>query len=165
VGVRVWAISALALGLIIAETQCAATDYELPIGSMPDPKVIEAHCAVGAVSRDAVRNVIARAAYRFVFTGPGDDGISVHRMLDRWSGAVLHYRPGVPTLIPQLKADANGHPRLVRNPRTIRAIAIGDGPGRWNGRPMKDMYVHFDGVKGWFPLTSSDLEAVRTRQP
>lgn len=151
-----------AAGLIVVPWQTPAADYFLPLGPMPEPKAIESRCVRGTVSRDAVRHVIAASGYRFEpFLGPGDDVSYVDHNLDRGGGAMLSYRPGVATMVPR-EENPNGRLRLSRRREIIVAIAVGDGPGHWNGKAVKELYLHFAGVKGWFLANSSDLEAICT---
>lgn len=165
---RRWvAVVLSAVGLIFLPWQTRAADYFLPLGPVPEPKAIEPHCVHGSVSRDAVRHVIVAAGYRLApFLGPGDDVLSfVHQILDRGGGALLYYRPGVTTMVPRRGQSPNGHVRLSRRREIIVESAVGDGPGRWNGIAVKELYIHFAGVKGWFLANSSDLEAICTRKP
>jgi hypothetical protein len=155
-----------AVAVLLFASQCGGAEEDsLPLGPMPDPKLIETHCRNRTLSPGAVKHVIAAASYRF---GPFQNGPewpeNVQTMFARGGGALVHYRPGVPTMVPRLTQDASGHPLLSKRPAMIEAIAIGDGPATWNGKPVKGLFVHLATSRGWFSFTSSDLESICVRR-
>src|ERR1700722_3161922 len=128
---------------------------------MPEPRVIEAHCERGNASNDAVRRVIAAAEYQLesFYPGPFYARSAVDRMFAHGGGVLLRYRPATPTMIPGI-ARRDGHPFILRQPAVIETIAVGDGPAHFDGIPAKALYARVAEWKGWFVLSSTDLEAV-----